>query len=136
MGMVAWVDRYRAGARRLHDRRVAGAAEWPRRGPSGAADDVQLAAVLGGPAADGATGISSGCVSHRDFARLSSGSSRTLQMETHVKRNDGVARLPQREAQHENGPSVGDFAPRAAIDPGLGPSGGPGATRFACREHP
>ena len=55
----AGLRRDRAGARRLHDRRLAGAAAWPRRGPAGAADDVQLAAVLGGLAADGVTGPSS-----------------------------------------------------------------------------
>src|SRR6185295_19478640 len=46
----------RAGARRFHDRHVARAAGWPRRGPAGAADHVQLAAVPGGLAADGVTG--------------------------------------------------------------------------------
>ena len=29
LGVGAWLGRYRAGARRLHDRRVAGAAGWP-----------------------------------------------------------------------------------------------------------
>ena len=48
LGVGACLRRDRAGARRLHDRRLAGAAGWPRRGAAGAADDVQLAAVLGG----------------------------------------------------------------------------------------
>src|SRR5688572_13999128 len=60
--MGTWVDWNRGGTRRLHDRRVAGAAGWPRRGSAGAADNVQLAAVLDGCAADGVTGTSPGCL--------------------------------------------------------------------------
>src|SRR5688572_3193403 len=58
--MGTWVGWYRGGARRLHDRRLAGTAGWPRRRPAGAADDIQLAAVLGGLAAYGVTGTSPG----------------------------------------------------------------------------
>ena len=52
--------RAHAGARDLHGRCVAGAAERSRRGPAGVADVVRLAAVLGGLAADRATSASSG----------------------------------------------------------------------------
>src|SRR5690349_7127898 len=58
--MGVWVDRYRDGARGLHDRCGSGAARRAGCGPASPAHEVQLAAVLGGAAADGVTGRASG----------------------------------------------------------------------------